>query len=188
MIAPLLLKGLLAGLALSQTVPAEPLNDLSLGVSTIEYVAFFRPSPTFVTLEAAYQRPLASEGLGRAVRVGVGLRTTATHDAYVPLEGFARIRLTGRFGVWEPSVGPELGVSGFSRLTTRLLFPPTSDLFHQEDLRAGPLYLAFGASPLEFHFGRFSVSAMEIQFGTVLSAPSTVMRYQVLLAKVGVSL
>ena len=107
--------------------------------------------------------------------------------ARFPGELFVQAQLTARFGFWEPSVGPELGLSGFAKLDPRLPFPSVQ-LYQQEDADVGPLYVALNASPLRFRFGMFLVNAMEFQVGTSAPPLGVTTRTYLGLLRLGVAL
>jgi hypothetical protein len=174
---------LLATPALAQSAN----HQLSLGVGSLSYNSFRRPSAGFTVLEAAYHRPVGQETPWRSLRIGGGLRTGLPAAAsHLPLEGFVQVQLTAKVGVWEVAVGPELGLSGFGKLVDLPL--PADELFAMEDERLGPAYAAFHAAPLRFHFNRFSVSALELSLGTSLSSPGAALRLHFGLLRLGVSL
>lgn len=185
----LLLPSLLTGLMLLAT-PALALpgaDQLSLGVGSLSYSSFRRPSASYTLLEATYHRRVGSEAPWRSVRIGGGLRTgQPAAESHLPLEGFIQVQLVARLGFWEAAVGPELGLSGFAKLIAIPL--PADELFAMEDSRLGPLYAAFGAAPLRFRFGWLSLSALELHVGTALSSPGTAIRVQLGLLRVGVAL
>ncbi|HEX5751789.1 MAG TPA: hypothetical protein VFZ09_36555 [Archangium sp.] len=136
----------------------------------------------------SYHRRVGSSGFWRAVRLGGGLRTgLPVSEARFPGELFVQAQLTARFGFWEPSVGPELGLTGFARLDRRLPFPSVQ-LYQQEDADVGPLYVALNASPLRFRFGMFLVNAMELQVGTSTPPLGVTTRLYLGLLRLGVAL
>ncbi|HZH79604.1 MAG TPA: hypothetical protein VEY88_26520 [Archangium sp.] len=172
------------------TTHAQPgRNEISVGVSTFHYSSYLRSSVEFRALDLSYHRPVGSSGFWRAVRVGGGLRTglPAGAEARFPGELFVQAQLTARFGFWEPSVGPELGLSGFAKLDPRLPFPSVQ-LYQQEDADVGPLYVALNASPLRFRFGMFLVNAMEFQVGTSAPPLGVTTRTYLGLLRLGVAL
>ncbi|QRO01043.1 hypothetical protein JRI60_19400 [Archangium violaceum] len=186
-ILPLLLASLLPPVASAQAHPAT--QEVSLGTSALTYNSFLRPSAPFLMLEAAYHRRAASEGPWNALRLGVGVRSGLPANAtFFPLEGFLQAQLTARFGIWEASMGPEIGLSGFARLDYSNRGFPTQDLPNLEDTRISPLYVALDAAPLRFHFGRFLVSALELQVGTTAPSFGAVARVQLGLLRIGASL
>jgi hypothetical protein len=170
--------------------PADPARqEISLGVSQLQYWSLMRPSESFFTLEAAYTRPVGAEGFWRALRVSGGLRTgMPAAAAHFPLEAFARAQLTLELGPWEAAAGPELGVSGFARLVPRPRWAENFALLDLEDERLGLGYLTFGVAPLRFRFGSFLVSALELHLGTSAFPLGSALRTQVGLLRVGGSL
>ncbi|WNG36525.1 hypothetical protein F0U60_24620 [Archangium minus] len=55
--------------------------------------------------------------------------------------------------------------------------------------RFGPAYVAIHAAPLRFAFNRFTVSALELHWGTLLSPmPGSMLRLQLGLFRLGVVL
>ena len=174
---------LLATPALAQSAN----HQLSLGVGSLSYTSYRRPTAGFTVLEAAYHRPVGPETPWRSLRIGGGLRTGLPAAASnFPLEGFIQVQLTAKVGPWEVAAGPELGLSGFGKL--RNLPIPADELFEMEDERLGPAYAAFHAAPLRFHFNWLSVSALELSVGTSLASPGTALRLHVGLLRLGVSL
>ncbi|HLL53531.1 MAG TPA: hypothetical protein VK447_08300 [Myxococcaceae bacterium] len=177
---------LLVGFAASAE-PADAPNEVGVGVTSITYSSFLRDSRTVTGPELSYSRRLGQHGLSRAVRVGGGLRIASSPDVSVPVEGFGQAQLTARFGNWEAAVGLELGVTGFARL-----IPPVRSRSYEmlafEEQRLTPLYLLVGAAPLRWHFGRFSVSALEVHLGSSLPSLGAALRMQVRFVGVGVTL
>jgi hypothetical protein len=141
-----------------------------------------------MALEAAYHWRAASEGPWSSLRFGGGLRTgmpaSATH---FPMEGFLQVQLSARIGLWEAVVGPEIGLSGFSKLSAQATMP-TEELRALEDERLGPVYVAFGMAPVRLHFGRVVVSALELQLGTNATSFGSAIRTQLGLLRLGVRL
>jgi hypothetical protein len=107
--------------------------------------------------------------------------------ASVPLELYARALLSARWGSWMPAVGPELGLSGLSILEPRTTGLP-EDIDALEGERLGNVYLAFHAAPLRFAVRGFTVSALELQWGTTFTPPGGTLRLQLGLLHVGVPL
>ena len=181
-----LLKCLVAGLALlAPPALARAEHELSLGAGSFSYTSFQRSSRPLTTVEVAYHRHMAREGLGRGLRLGGGLRTgwpaTSTH---LPLEAFVQAQLTARLGPWEPAVGSELGLTGFARLfESKILGTP--ELRALENERLGPAYVAFVAAPLRFHAGPVVLSALELQLGTSVPFFGQAVRMQLGLLRVG---
>lgn len=183
----LLLVGLLPAAAFAHT--PVPVQEVSLGASSLTYNSFMRPSVPFTLLEAAYHRRAASEGPWNALRVGAGLRSgMPAQEAFFPLEVFLQAQLTARLGFWEVSMGPELGVSGFARLDYPRRGYPTRDLPDLEDTRLSPVYVAFSTAPLRLRLGRFVVSALEFQVGTSVPSFGAALRVQLGLLRLGASL
>src|SRR5262249_46946259 len=105
----------------------------------------------------------------------------------VPLELYARALLSPGQGLWRPAVGPELGLSGVPIiLAPQGGFP--DELSHDQAAKLGPAYVALHAAPLRFVFPRFSLSALELQWGTTLNQPGSTLRLQLGLVHLGVSL
>ncbi|HZI03690.1 MAG TPA: hypothetical protein VEZ71_06690, partial [Archangium sp.] len=101
---------------------------------------------------------------------------------------YARAQLTANLGVWRPAVGPELGLSGL-RIVAQSNAGIPSDYPNTLAERFGPAYVAIHAAPLRFAFGRFTASALELQWGTQLTPrPGSVLRLQLGLLQVGVML
>jgi hypothetical protein len=177
---------LAAALLLGSPARGEPRNELTLAVSSLSQLSFFRSSSGYTLLEAAYMRTAAEEGPWHGLQFGGGLRTGWPMEwARFPLEAFARVQLSFRLGVWEPAAGPELGVTGFTQLPPSDLTWPQGRVRQYEDERFGPAYLAFGASPLRLRLGQFSVSALQVRVGTSLPQPGTTLRVQLGLLSLG---
>ena len=103
-------------------------------------------------------------------------------------ELYARALLSGQVGHWQPAVGPELGLSGVPVVQPRSNALPADYLDSRRD-RFGPVYVAIHAAPLRFTFQRYSVSALELQWGThLVPRPGSNLRLQVGLLRVGVTL
>jgi hypothetical protein len=168
---------------------AEPLSrDVSIGANTFTYASFIRIPRPFLTLDLAYEQQAGETGPWRWVRVGGGLRASLpTPYVTAPVEGFIEARLTGKLGIWEPAVGPELGLSGFAHLPPNFVLPAT-ELLAREDARLGPLYVALTAAPLRFRFGNFRVSALELRIGVTGPPFGPVTRLDVGLFHLGVAL
>ncbi|MGZ3459370.1 MAG: hypothetical protein ACXU86_12805 [Archangium sp.] len=181
-----LLLPLAAALALAPPALAEPRNELSVGLSSLSQQSFFRTASGFTLVEAAWMRTAAEQGPWRGLQYGGGVRTgwpmAWTH---VPLEAFVRVQLSARLGLWEPAIGPEVGVTGFNSLKPTESTWPQGQVRQYEDQRFGPAYVAFGASPLRFRLGRFGVSALQFRVGTPLPQPGSTLRVQLGLVSVG---
>lgn len=181
--------GLLTALVLLATpaLAQSENHQFTLGVGSLSYYSFRRPSAGVTLVEAAYHRPVGQEGPWRMLRIGGGLRTgMPASESHIPLEGFVELQLTAKLGPWEPAVGPELGLSGFGKLIHIPL--PSDDLAGLEDERLGPVYAALHAAPLRLRFGWFAVSALELSVGTSLASPGTALRLHLGLLRLGVSL
>ncbi|MET0402913.1 MAG: hypothetical protein ABW123_10940 [Cystobacter sp.] len=158
---------------------AESRNELSVGLSTLSQQSFFRSASGFTLVEASWMRTAAEQGRWRDFQFGGGVRTGWPMAwAHVPLELFVRAQLSAPLGPWEPAIGPELGVSGFNSLKPTESTWPQGEVRRFEDSRFGPAYLAFHASPLRFHLGRFTVSALQLGLGTPLLRPGSTLRVQ----------
>ncbi|QRN94794.1 hypothetical protein JRI60_37625 [Archangium violaceum] len=179
--------GLLLAAALLVALPARAgsRNELSLGLSVLEHVSYARSSNPFLLMEAAFLRTAAEEGGLSAVQFGGGLRTGSgpATKTPLPLEVFVHAQVGARFGVWAPTAGPELGFSGFTQLVDTVLMRGRQHEY--EDSRLGPVYFAFGASPLRFQLGRFTLSALQLRVGTSFPAPGASVRVQLGLVSVG---
>ncbi|HYO55009.1 hypothetical protein [Archangium sp.] len=158
-------------------------HDVSLGVTAVILTnggVYNVTAPRF-GLEAAYAYELGSW------RLGGGLRWAPAGRGNLPVEVYARALLSARQGVWRPAVGPELGFSGLP-----IILPPEGgfpdDLSRQQAAQLGPAYMAVHAAPLRFAFRRFTVSALELQWGTTLDRPGSTLRLQLGLVHLGVTL
>lgn len=181
--ALLVLLGLVGGLARAE-VPSDR-GELSLGLVSSSYLSFIRATPGRYAASLAYQRGLG--GAWEGVHLGGGLRLSTPGDARgLPLELFARVSLEARLGPWRPAVGPEVGYSGWTRLSDAGVDP--SGLFEREQGRVGPLYLAIQVAPLRFQWERWSLSAFELQVGASVPPLGGASRFQLGFLSVGRSL
>lgn len=156
-------------------------HELSLGGALFSASGLSLALPYRPGLEAAYAYQLGTWRLGGGVRWNLG-------GGEPPLEVYARAQLTADLGVWRPAVGPELGLSGL-----RLVAPATTgypnDYPSTRAERFGPAYVAIHAAPLRFAFSRFTVSTLELHWGTQLTPrPGSLLRMQLGLLQVGVML
>jgi hypothetical protein len=130
-------------------------------------------------LDVRYAYALGSWSLGG------GVRWAPRGQGALPLELYARALLSPARGVWRPAVGPELGVSGLP-----IILPPTGgfpgDLPDLQASKLSPVYLAVHAQPLRFVFHSWSVSALELQWGTPINQPGSALRLQLGLVHLGV--
>jgi len=152
---------------------AEPApHGVSLGIGAISYVSIFSGSPGRAGLDLAYERDLSPRWL-----LGAGLRAALpSQRTPVPVELYAQLQLRAAFGAWEPAIGPEFGVSGLTDLGALPdSLPP--ELNELEQHRVSPLYLAIAAAPLRFRLGRFTLSALELHWGTTLVQPGAAGRF-----------
>jgi hypothetical protein len=157
-------------------------HEVSLGgnLFSTSGLALALPSRPGVELAYAYEHD--------SLRFGGGVRWSPTELGNPPLEVYARALLTARLGVWRPSVGPELGLSGIAVVApARDGYP--ADYRDSRAERIGPAYIGLHATPLRFAFSRFTVSALELQWGThLVPEPGSLLRLQVGLLHVGVVL
>lgn len=158
-------------------------HDVSLGVTAVTLTngGVYNVTTPRLGLEAAYAYELGSW------RLGGGLRWAPSGRGNLPVEVYARALLSTHLGRWRPAVGPELGVSGLP-----IILPPEGgfpdDLSREQAAQLGPAYVAVHAAPLRFAFRRFTVSALELQWGTTLDRPGSTLRLQLGLVHLGVSL
>lgn len=178
----MVLLGLVGGLARAE--PPSARGELSLGLVNSSYLSFIRATPGRYAASVAWQRGLG--GAWEGVHVGGGLRLSMPGEARgLPLELFARVSLEARLGPWRPGVGPELGYSGWTRLSDEL---DPAGLFEREQGRVGPLYLAIQVAPLRFQWERWSLSALELQVGASVPPLGGASRFQLGFLSVGRSL
>jgi len=158
-------------------------QDVSLGVTAVTLTngGVYNVTVPRLGLDASYAYELGSW------RLGGGLRWAPAGRGNLPVELYARALLFTRLGRWQPAVGPELGVSGLP-----IILPPEGgfpdDLSRQQAAQLGPTYVAVHAAPLRFAFRRFTVSALELQWGTTLNRPGSTLRLQFGLVHLGVNL
>ncbi|EPX60250.1 hypothetical protein D187_002336 [Cystobacter fuscus DSM 2262] len=157
-------------------------HGLSLGATAVILTngANNKLSPR-LGLEAAYT-------YGReAWRLGGGVRWVPGGGGSLPAEVYARVLLTPPSGTWRPAVGPEVGLSGLPiNLPSRGGLP--NELKDEEARRSRPFYVAVHAQPLRFVFRSFTVSALEVQWGTPIHQPGSALRLQLGLLHLGVVL
>ena len=158
-------------------------HDVSLGVTAVTLTnggVYNVTTPRF-GFDAAYAYELGDW------RLGGGLRWAPSGRGNLPLEVYARALLSTHLGSWRPAVGPELGVSGLP-----IILPPEGgfpdDLSREQAAQLGPAYVAVHAAPLRFAFRHFTLSALELQWGTTLNKPGSTLRLQLGLVHLGVSL
>lgn len=174
---------LLLAAALLPGAAAADGHELSLGSTAVLLTngGVYNVTAPRLGLEAAY-----AYGLG-PWRLGGGVRWAPAGLGNLPLELYARALLTARLEHWQPSVGPELGLSGLP-----IIIAPTGgfpdDLSRRQAEALGPAYVAVHAEPLRFVFRRFTVSALALQWGTTLNHPGATLRLQLGLLNLGVTL
>lgn len=170
---------LLAAILPSTALASE--HEVSLGATAVLLTngGVYNVTTPRPAVEAAY-------AYGRDVwRVGGGLRWAPGGGGPLPVELYARLLLSPATGTWRPAVGPELGYSGLP-----IIVPPPGglpdDLAQQQAGKLAPFYVAVHAQPLRFVFGAFTVSALELQWGTPLNQPGAALRLQLGLLQIGV--
>lgn len=158
-------------------------HDVSLGVTAVTLTngGVYNVTTPRLGLDAAYAYELGDW------RLGGGVRWAPSGRGDLPVEVYARALLSTHLGRWRPAVGPELGVSGLP-----VILPPAGgfpdDHSVQQASRLGPAYVAVHAAPLRFAFRHFTLSALELQWGTTLNRPGSTLRLQLGLVHLGVSL
>ncbi len=173
------------GLGRAPEVSAPKVHEVTLSVSQWSYQGFLRSSESFLGLDVTYRRAIS----GLPLRVGGGLRSAGLHERVaVPLEAYGLAEWVSPFGIWEPTVGVELGLSGFTRLNLadRGGLPPSVHAI--EEARISPVYFGFNASALRFRLGSWTVSALELQLGTTAFPLGATARTQLGLLRVGAML
>ncbi|WP_395854228.1 hypothetical protein [Cystobacter fuscus] len=173
----LLLAALLPHVALASE------HGLSLGATAVIFANGvnndFTPRPG---LEAAYT-------YGRdAWRLGGGVRWVPRGGGSLPAEVYARVLLTPPSGTWRPAVGPEVGLSGLPAVLPSFRDDLPRELEDERLRRSRPFYIAVHAQPLRFVFRSFTVSALEVQWGTPIHQPGSALRLQFGLLHLGVVL
>jgi hypothetical protein len=161
-------------------------HDVSAGAVAFWYVRAFAATPIHLGGELAYHLAVGPRDRPPPFRVGGGLRTAAPAPS-VPVEGYLHVQVQGKFGVWRPASGPEVGVSGFTQPTpsTRA---PDDGIGSQAVDQVGPAYVAFTASPLRFAIGRWTLSAIDVHLGTTFPPFGGAARFQVGLVQLGFAL
>lgn len=164
---------LLAALAWATPSLAESPHSFGVGVSHISYGGIFRASPSRTALELGWAYTPEHFWRELPLSFGAGVRAALPDGVGVPFEGFGRVRLTAPLKAWRPAVGFELGVGGFATPAPREDgLPNDFDAF--ENL--GAVYYGFDVAPLRFRFGRFQVSAFELQLATTLGSQGGALR------------
>ncbi len=173
----LLLAALLPGAAVAST------QEVSLGTTAVLLTngGSYNVTAPRLALEAAWSREAGSW------RLGAGVRWAPAGRGAFPVELYARALLSTHLGSWRPAVGPELGLSGLP-----VILPPAGgfpeDLSERQSAQLGSAYVALHAVPLRFAFGRFTASALELQWGTSLNRPGSTLRLQLGLLHLGMTL
>lgn len=122
----------------------------------------------------------------RFVAFGVGLRLAlADSDGTVRPEVFGRVSLAPRFGVYAPTIGPELGYSDIARrdLSKSEYLIPGEDIVYDEI--SGPLFVTLHAAPLRFHVGAWRLSFLELGVGSAFPRFGRTTRFDVTIAQGG---
>jgi len=102
-------------------------------------------------------------------------------------EAFVRFASTAQLGAWLPSIGLELGATGWSDNHSGGALLAEARASARRDLT--PVYVAVHAVPLRFRaFDRFALSLLELQIGTHVSPFGRYLRLQLGLLGVGVTL
>ena len=120
-----------------------------------------------------------TEGVGERKRApplaaAAGARLAMSDALSVPVEVFALVELTGQLGEYlEPACGLEIGLSGLTAPDLPARGMPDGVDRLQRD-RAGPVYLAFVATPLRIHIGQVRLVALDFKLGSSLNGSSTV--------------
>lgn len=159
--------------------------EVSLGVSAWEYRGFLSGSPLFFGAEVAYRHPVGALPL----RLGAILRSPGPAPAItVPIELGVLAELSAPLGTWQPAVAIEVGWSGLAQvdLSWRGGLPPGAH--DREEDRIGPWYAGITMAPLRFGWGRWSVSALELQLGATGFPLGAGARVQLSPLRLGVSL
>ncbi len=169
-----------------------PTHDVTVGTNFFLYRNFVSATPSLpgqIALDVAYHHALDVAGREELLRLTAGMRLGLVGGARVPLEGYGRAQLVAPFGAWRPSIGPEVGVTGFTRYM-RLYEGsgyPDAIINHVEETMS-PVYVALSASPLRFQFSRFTFSAAEIQVGATVPHLTSALRVQLGILHLGWSL
>ncbi|OJH37423.1 hypothetical protein [Cystobacter ferrugineus] len=158
-------------------------HGLSLGATAVLLTngGVYNVTSPRLGLEAAYT-------YGRdAWRLGGGVRWAPGGGGSLPAEVYARVLLTAPSGTWRPAVGPEVGLSGLPIIIAPRGGLP-DDLAQAQAHKLAPFYVAVHAQPLRFVFRSFTVSALELQWGTPINQPGAALRLQLGLLHLGVVL
>ena len=175
--------GSLLALVLAGTPAFSPAAEYSAGVCAMTYFTWDGLTPTRFGLDLGYSRVLrmAEE---EPLRLAAGIRTAVpVAGATIPLELYAKAALEFRVGAWNPSIGLELGLSGFA-------IPPRPAWARERSASVsssmGPAYIALDVSPLQFRFAHLRLSLLDLQYGPTLWPFGETARLQLGLVRVGV--
>lgn len=175
MLIPLLLSSMLG--AAQPVTPAERV-EVSAGADVLLSVSPYAGATDRI-VHAAVHGPIAgSLKWGAGVWLGLGPARPAA---------FARLLVAPTFGIWEPAAGLELGVAARDdlgdgdKLLRELRASSVADI--------SPFYVAVHTMPLSFRpWERFRFSVLELQVGTPLTPFGRIVRFQVGLVALGVTL
>lgn len=158
----------------SSRAAAQPIaHDVSVGVLG-ESTSWFAGTSWHHVVEVASRLSLAGDARPLPLAAVTGVRVAPLSSLEVPLEVFARLELTGRTGArMEPSIGPELGLSGITDPDTPAPGMPAGVSGLQAE-RAGPVYLAIVATPLRVRIGQVRLVAADFRLGSTLAGSAAV--------------
>lgn len=153
-------------------------HEISGGIALAFWRTYYASTPNARLFDFAYHVRPQKPGLLHSLRSTAGLRIGVGDNDQRVFEVYWRGELLADIGAWKPTLGPEFGAS---TLGTRFIgyAPPLPDdqtTLHAQKL--GPFYLALVASPLRFHFSRFTVSALELSIGAPIIGIGSVSRFQ----------
>jgi hypothetical protein len=93
------------------------------------------------------------------------------------IEGFVRGNISQKFNSWEPYAGLELGLTGRAQFDVKEGLMSETNRAMMKSI--SPVYMAFHIAPLRFKMNKWSLSFMEVSFGSHLNEPGRTLRLQV---------
>jgi hypothetical protein len=185
-VSPLLAMALTLLVAGAARAQGMPINELTVGETSLMYRATKGSTALHHTLDMAYHHVMGLGSPSMGLRLTLGMRVGLPGSAEMPLEGYSRLEWMMRMGPWLPAIGPEVGVSGFTR-ALQVVDNPSSPVGYPGELQdqMGQAYAGLAVAPLRFLVGRFTLSAAELEAGVPLNNPSSALRLQVGLIHIG---
>lgn len=162
-----------------------PRQEITLGLSAFYIDGFRRTGRSRLPLELSWHRFNGGPNVRSPFSYRIGLRSDfQSPNNLVPLELFARAEWTSALGYYQPTIGAELGLSAYTLFSLTPRGIPDSS-YQSEAESMSPVYVSLCAAPARFAFKRWSVSVLEVHFGTLLPNLFQVGRLEVSLVNVG---